>query len=69
MTLNHYIEIKKKKKNQLVKNGHAKRLAIKEMVLGFEKEGQRRESSSDQDLILGLCVCVGDLGLWVGGWH
>ena len=39
MTLNH----PKKKKNQIAKNGHVRRLAMKEMVFGFEIKGQRRE--------------------------
>ena len=39
MTLNH----QKKKNNQLAKNVHVRRPAMKEMVLGFEIKGQRRE--------------------------
>ena len=39
MTLNH----QKKKKQQLAKNGHDRRPAMKEMVLGFEIKGHRRE--------------------------
>ena len=38
MTLNH-----QKKKNQLAKNGHVRRPAMKEKVLEFEIKGQRRE--------------------------